>query len=86
MQLKTIISQNGETRKVTNQWAAEAEKRSTSVSSSVWAYSGAGTLASAALSSTTATVVLTPTSDGTLKNTVVLANGETLIAERLVEL
>lgn len=84
MQLKTIHSLDGETRKVTNLWAAEAQKRGTTVSSSAWEFSGSGTLASAALSGTTATALLTATSRGTLTNTVVLANGETLLAERLV--
>jgi hypothetical protein len=84
MQAKTINATSGEVIKVSNQWAAEAEKRGTTVSSSTWTYSGAGTLAGAALTTTLATVTLTPTSCGTLTNTVALANGETLIRSRAV--
>ena len=84
MQAKTINAASGETIKVSNQWAAEAEKRGTTISSSTWTYTGAGTLAGAALATTLATVTLTPTSCGTLTNTAVLANGETLIRTRLV--
>ena len=84
MQLKTMYTVSGETVKVSNQWAAETEKRSTTVSSSAWTYSGAGTLSSATLVTPLATTKLAATGDGTLKNTVTLANGEVLIAERLV--
>lgn len=81
---KAIHATDGETIMVQNQWAAEAEKRGTTVSSSSWGYSGSGTLTGAALSGTNATVKLSPTSCGTLTNTVVLANGETLLATRAV--
>lgn len=84
MQAKTIHATTGETIKVSNQWAAEAEKRGTTVSSSTWTYTGAGTLTGAALTTPLATVTLAPTGCGTLSNTVVLANGETLIRTRLV--
>ncbi|MEO7937369.1 MAG: hypothetical protein ABIR55_02000, partial [Burkholderiaceae bacterium] len=84
MNLKTIQALSGETVKVSNQWAAECEKRATTVSSSTWTYDGAGTLSGATLVTPLATTLLAPTSVGTLTNTVVLANGETLIAERLV--
>lgn len=84
--LKTIQAATGESLKVTNQWAAEAEKRGTTVSTSAWEFSGAGTVASAALNSTTATCILTPTSCGGLTNTATLANGEVLKAVREVVL
>lgn len=82
--LKDIQAMNGETLIVTNKWAAEAEKRATTVSASTWTYSGAGTLSGALLSDTTATVKLAPTCDGCLENTVTLANGEVLSAVRVV--
>ena len=84
MQLKTIYATSGETVKVSNQWAAQTEKRSTTVSSSAWEYSGSGTLSSATLVTPLATTKLAPTGSGVLKNTATLANGEVLIAERLV--
>lgn len=85
MQLKTLYAVEGETLKVTNEWAAQAEKRGTTVSSSVWEFTGAGSLASEALSDTTASVLLTPTGSGELRNTATLANGEVLIAWRRVQ-
>lgn len=84
MQAKTINTTNGETIKVSHQWAAETEKRGTTISGSTWTYSGAGTLAGEALATPLASVTLTPTGCGTLTNTVTLANGETLIRTRLV--
>jgi hypothetical protein len=84
MQAKTIHATTGETIRVRNQWAAETEKRATTVSSSTWTYSGAGTLSGPTLATPLASVTLAPTSCGTLTNTVVLANGETLIRTRLV--
>ena len=84
MQRKTLYATDGETIAVSNQWAAEAEKRGTTVSSSSWEYSGSGSLAGAALSGTNATVKLSPTSCGTLTNTVALADGEVLVASRSV--
>lgn len=81
MQLKTIEATVDETRLVTNNWTAETEKRGTSVSSSSWETT-AGSVSGAALSGSVATVTLAVTGRGTLTNTVVLANGETLIAER----
>ena len=82
--LKTIRAADGETLQVTNQWAAEADKRGTTVTGSTWTYSGAGTLAGESLSGSVASVKLTPTSKGRLENTVTLANGETLVALRCV--
>jgi hypothetical protein len=83
--LKDIKAMNGETLIVTNKWAAEAEKRSTTVSASTWTYSGAGTLSGASLTGTTATVKLAPTCRGCLENTATLANGEVLTATRWVD-
>jgi hypothetical protein len=85
IELKSLRVALGETVKVSNQWAAETEKRGTTVSSSAWEYvGGSATLASAALSTPLASTLVTPTSSGELQNTVVLANGETLIAVRRV--
>lgn len=84
MQGKTLYATDGETIKVSEQWAAECEKRGTTVSASAWEFSGSGSLTSEALTGTKATALLTPTSCGTLTNTVTLANGETLIASRAV--
>ena len=86
MQGKTIRATEGETIKVTNQWAAETEKRGTTVSTSTWTFTGSGTTTGAALSGTNASVLLTPTSNGTLVNTATLANGETLLNTRPVVL
>ena len=86
MQAKTIHATNGETIAISNQWAAEAEKRGTAVASSTWTYSGAGTLSGALLATALASVTLAPTSSGTLTNTVTLADGEVLIRTRLVML
>lgn len=84
-QRKTLYTTSGETVAVSNQWAADAEKRGTTVASSTWTFSGAGTLTGAALTSTLATVKLAATSCGTLTNTATLANGEVLTAFRYVE-
>lgn len=86
MQRKTLYTASGETHTVSNQWAAETEARGTTVSSSAWEYSGAGTLTGASLATPLASVSLTATGCGVLKNTATLANGEVLIAERLVRL
>lgn len=82
--LKDIQATSGETLLVANNWTAEAEKRGTTVSTSTWTYSGAGTLSGASLTVAKSAVNLAPTCHGTLTNTVTLANGEVLIAERVV--
>lgn len=84
MQLKTIRAEYGETLKVSNQWAAETEKRGTTISTSAWTFTGDGDLSGAALSTPLATTNFAPRSCGTLVNTATLANGETLIATRRV--
>jgi hypothetical protein len=84
MQAKTLYATSGETIKVSNQWAAEAEKRGTTVSSSTWTYSGAGTFTNKTLATPLTGVMLAPTSCGTLANTITLANGETLTRTRCV--
>lgn len=81
---KTINAATGETVKVTNLWAADIQRRSTTVSTSAWS-AVSGTLSGAALSGSTASVFITPSANTILKNTVVLANGETLIKERRIE-
>jgi len=80
---KTLYFADGETRKVEQQWAAECEKRGTTISSSSWDFAN-GTASSPAVSGTKATCLLTPTSCGMLTNTVALANGETLVATRAI--
>lgn len=85
-QRKTLYATDGETIEVANQWAAECEKRSTTVTGSAWEFSGNGSIASETLATPLATCLLTPTSSGTLKNTATLANGETLIANRRVQM
>ena len=83
-QRKTLYATDGETIEVANQWAAEVEKRGTSVSDSSWSFSGSGSLSGAVLDGTNATVRLTPRSCGTLSNTATLANGEALVATRCI--
>lgn len=85
MQGKTIHAEQDETRKVTNIWTAETEKRATSVSSSTWEVTGSLTLGTEALSGSVATALVTVTGCGTVKNTVTLANGEVLASVRAVE-
>lgn len=84
MQGKTINIADGETRLVSNQWAAECEKRGTTITSSKWA--GTPTRGAVTLSGTLATVFISASCDGSLINTVVLTNGETLEIERLVRI
>ena len=77
---KTIRMADGETLKVTSNWAAETEKRGTTVSSSAWEAT-AGTLSSEALTTPVATAFLAESGDATLTNTATLANGEILIKQ-----
>lgn len=78
---KTLYFASGEIRKVEQQWAAECEKRGTTISSSAWEMSD-GSSVTSALSGTLATTTITPTGCATLTNTVTLANGEVLKAQR----
>lgn len=80
---KTISTADGETVKVSNNWTAQTEKRGTTVSSSAWECT-AGTLTSQTLSGATTTVLLSDAGYGWLTNTVVLANGETLVNKRRI--
>ena len=82
--LKDINAIYGESLLIANNWTAEAEKRGTTVSTSTWTYTGAGALSGASLTVAKSAVNLAPTCRGTLTNTVTLANGETLMAERVV--
>ena len=82
--LKDITATIGSSINIDNQWAAETEKRGTTIVSSTWTYSGAGTLTADALTGTKATVRLTPTYRGILSNTVTLADGEVLVGTRQV--
>lgn len=81
---KTIYAECDEVRKVTNEWAALAEQRGSSIASSSWEVTGNLTLGTEALSSTTATALVTVGGSGCVTNTVTLANGEVLIAQRKV--
>lgn len=85
MQAKTIYIADGETRLISNKWAAECQERSATISSSAWEATS-GTLASAATSGTTASVVLSNAYGGVLTNTVTLSNGEVLVRDRIVSL
>ena len=82
--LKNIVVMAGSSLVVANQWAAETKKRGTTIASSTWTYSGAGTLTGDALTGTQATVMLTPTGCGVISNTVTLADGEVLVGTRFV--
>lgn len=84
IQDKSLRCWADETVKVSKQWAAEAESRGTSVSSSSWSYSGSGTLSSQTLSSNLSSVTLAATSSGVLSNAVILADGEVLVSKREV--
>lgn len=84
-QKKTLYCAEGETRLVLQEWAGECEERNTSIDSSAWEFTGSGTVTEQTLSGTRASVILAPNSNGRLKNTVVLANGETLVAWRYVD-
>ena len=79
MNRKEIRVTYGETVKVTNDWAAECEKRGTSVSSSAWI---GIPVTGEALTSNVATASMSASYNGTVRNTVTLANGEVLIADR----
>lgn len=78
MQAKTLNLTQGETVKVTSNWTAETERRGATISGSAWETT-AGTLSGVSLSTPVASVVLAEGGCGVLKNTVTLANGETLI-------
>lgn len=80
--LKDIQTRAGETVRVSNEWAADAEACGSSVSTATWSYSGAGTISGEALSSNLSSVLLSATGSGVLTNTVTLADGQVLIAER----
>jgi hypothetical protein len=82
MQLKTITSARGETRLVKNQWAAEAESRGATVSTSTWVVCGDLTLGSASLAGSLASVIVNINGCGSITNTVTLSNGEVLVGTR----
>lgn len=78
MQAKTLRLTCGETVKVQSQWAAECEKRGTTVSTSAWEATSGG-LSGESLDGTRASVLLAVDGCGRLKNTVTLADGEILV-------
>jgi hypothetical protein len=82
VQGKTIYAEADEVRKVTNEWAAQVEQRSSSIANSIWEVTGNLTLGTEALSGTTATALVTVGGSGSVTNTVTLANGEVLSAWR----
>lgn len=82
MQGKTIYAETDEIRKVTNEWAALVEQRGSSIASSSWEVTGSLTLGTEALTSTTATAMVTVGGSGAVTNTITLANGEVLSAWR----
>lgn len=84
-QRKTLYFDQGESRVVSNQWAAECEERGATIASSTWAFTEEGAVAGESLTGTLATAQLTPVCPGKVTNTVVLSDGETLIAWRYVE-
>lgn len=69
-----IIS--GEKRIIRKSWAQETERAGTTVTASTWTYAGTATLSNATLVTPVCTVLITPTSSGTLTNTVTFANAE----------
>lgn len=84
-QKKTLYCAQNEVRLVLQEWAGECEERNTTITSSTWTFTGSGSVAEQALSGTRSSVLVTPNSNGRLENTVVLANGETLVAWRYVD-
>lgn len=85
MQGKTIRAQCGEVREAKTIWAAEVEKRGTTIAGSDWEVTGSLTLGAEALSGNEATALVTVNGCGTVKNTVTLANGEVLTQWRHIE-
>lgn len=85
MQTKTLYTADGEKHLVSQEWAAECQKKGATIVSSSWT-TDSGTLTGAAASGTTATVLVDDASCGRLTNTVTLSNGEVLVATRLVSL
>lgn len=84
-QRKSLYFDQGESRLVSNQWAAECEERAATILSSAWAFTEESSVTSGSVVGTLATAQLTPAGSGKLTNTVVLSDGETLIAWRFVE-
>ncbi len=78
MQAKTLTLTRGETVKVDSQWAAECEKRGTTVSASAWEATS-GSLSGESLDDTKASALLAVDGCGRLKNTATLADGEILV-------
>ncbi len=69
---------DGETVLVSRQWAQVTEKYNTTISASTWDYDTTATLTGETLATPLVTVKFTPTCDGTLTNTVTLADGQVL--------
>ena len=85
IQRKGITISKDEVIKLQWDWSAELEQRDTTLSSSTWATTDSSiVLSSQTISGNKALVTLTanndPRNSASLTNTVVLANGETLVA------
>lgn len=84
MQLKDYPCEVGEIRQIAVNWAAECERRSTTLASASWAWDGSGAISDPSTSGYVATVTLDPLGSGTLKCKATLGNGEVLCAWRNV--
>lgn len=85
MQAKDFYCEVGEVRIVTQNWAAECERRGTTLDSSTWAWSGGGTISLPTTSGVVSMVTLDPLSSGTLKCIGTFGNGEVICAWREVK-
>lgn len=85
MQDKNFYCEQGETRLISRNWAAECERRGTTLASSTWAWSGGGTISEPTTSGFVSQVTLDPESSGILKCIATFANGEVVCAWRFVQ-
>ena len=84
MQLKDYHCEVGEIRIVETNWAAECERRGTTLASASWSWDGAGAISDPSTSGFVAQVTLDPLGSGTLKCKATLGNGEVLCGWRNV--
>lgn len=83
IQRKAVSITKDEVIKLEWDWSAELERRSTSLSSSTWRSTDSGiTISGTSISGNKTLATLTASHDpqGSIINTAVLANGETLVA------
>jgi hypothetical protein len=83
VQGKTLNYTQTEKRLVKNEWAAELQKRNTTITGSVW-QADSGTLTLPTYSGSLTQVLIASPGSGQINNTVTLANGETLVNVRLL--